>query len=201
LALKKIRHLPSGRCDLKKLLIVVALLLDLPRAGLSQAVPPVPRVALFGGFTRVFDRADPNSFYVGSFHFDGGQASAEVKLTRWAGIVGDYGWQWSLRDGQVTQRIALIGPQFSPHAIHHALIPLAHVLVGDVHGTIDYDNRTAPPAVSEGSVFATAVGGGLDIKLGRHFWFRAVQAEWLHADLSPDHHTTARISTGIVLRL
>jgi hypothetical protein len=186
---------------LKKPLLVVTLLLDLPMGGLSQALPLVSRVALSGGFTRVFDRADPNSFSAGSFHFDGFEASAEVKLTRWAAIVGDYGWQWSLRGGQVTQRIALIGPQFSPHAIHHALIPFAHVLVGQVHGTIDYENRTAPPAVSEGSVFATAVGGGLDIKLGGHFWFRAIQAEWLHADLSPDHHTTARISAGMALRL
>jgi len=186
---------------MKRLLLVVALLAGLPMAGLSQAVPLVPRVAVSGSFTRVFDRGDANSYSVGSFHFDGFEASGEVKVTRWVGVLGDYGWQWSLRDGQVLQRALLIGPQFSPHGvIHRGLIPFAHVLVGYVHGTIDWGGPVADD-VSEGSVFATAVGGGLDIKLGGHFWFRAIQADWLHADLSPDHHTTARISAGVALRL
>jgi hypothetical protein len=186
----------EGRCDLKNLLLVVALLLAWPTVGLSQAGQVIPRVALFGGFTRVFDKADPNSFSVGSFHFDGGEVSAEVRVSRCVGIVGGYGWQWSYRDGGVLQRLALIGPQFSPHAIHRGLIPFAHVLVGYMHGTIDWGDGEA----GEGSVFAAAVGGGLDIKMGRGFWFRAIQADWLHADLRPDHHTTARISAGIVLR-
>lgn len=184
---------------MKNLLLVVALLLAWPTVGLSQAGQVIPRVALFGGFTRVFDNGDPNSFSAGSFHFDGGEASAEVRVSRWAGVVGGYGLQWSNRDGQVLQRLFLIGPQFSPQAIHHGVIPFAHVLVGYVHGTFDWGGPVAD-GISEGSVFATAVGGGLDIKLGRGFWFRAIQADWLHADLSPDHHTTARISAGIVLR-
>jgi hypothetical protein len=186
---------------LKKLLFVAALFLGVPLAGLSQSAPTVPRVALFGGFTRVFDQADANSFSTGSFHFDGGEASAEVKFLPWAGIVGEYGVQWSLREGQDWQRIGLLGPQFSPRGVHHGFIPFAHVLVGHVDGTIDFDNRTSPPAVTEGSVFATAAGGGLDIKMGRGFWLRAIQADWLHGDLSPDHHLKARISTGFVLRL
>jgi len=185
---------------MKRLLLVVALLAGLPIAGLSQAAPLVPRVAVSGSFTRLFDQGDANSYSTGSFHFDGFEASGEVKVTRWTGLLADYGLQWSLRDGQVLQRVLLIGPQFSAHAIHRGLIPFAHVLVGHVHGTTDWGGPVADD-VSEGSVFATAVGGGLDIKVGGHFWFRAIQADWLHADLSPDHHTTARISAGIVLRL
>lgn len=193
---------PEGRCDLKNLLLVVALLLDWPTVGLSQAGQVIPRVALFGGFTSVFDKGDPKSYSVGSFNFDGGEASAEVRVSRYVGIVGGYGWHWSNRDGQVLQKLLLIGPQFSPHAIHHGLIPFAHVLFGHVHGTIDYYNPVgAPPSVTEGSVFATALGGGLDIKLGGHFWFRAIEADWLHGDLRPDHHATSRVSAGIVLRL
>ncbi len=59
---------------MKNLSLVVALLLAWPTVGLSQAGQVIPRVALFGGFTRVFDKVDPNSFSVGSFHFDGGQS-------------------------------------------------------------------------------------------------------------------------------
>jgi hypothetical protein len=65
----------GGRCDLKNLLLVVALLAVLlawPTLGLSQAGQVIPRVAPFGDFTRVSDKADPNSF--SSFHFDGGQS-------------------------------------------------------------------------------------------------------------------------------
>jgi hypothetical protein len=64
----------EGRCDLRNLLLVVALLPAWPTVGLSQAGQVVPTVALFGGFTGVFDKADPKSFSVGSFHFDGGQS-------------------------------------------------------------------------------------------------------------------------------
>jgi hypothetical protein len=103
---------------LKKLLLVVALLLAWPTVGLSQAGQVIPRVALFGGFTRVFDKADPNSFSVGSFHFDGGEASGEVRVSRWAGIVGDYGWQWSNRDGQAVAQASLL-----PTGAHSQSVP------------------------------------------------------------------------------
>jgi len=181
---------------LKNLLPVVALLLAWPTVGFSQAGEVIPRFALFGGFTRVFDQADPNSFPAGSFHFDGGEVSAEGKVSRWVGIVGGYGLQWNKQED--LQGLALVGPQFSPHAIHHGLIPFAHVLVGFAHGITDGTNGNGSSGVT--IVSAAAVGGGLDIKMGRGFWFRAIQADWLHADLSPDHHTTARISAGIVLR-
>jgi hypothetical protein len=75
----------------KEPLFVLVLLLGWPTGGLSQAVPYAPRVALFSGFTRVCAQADPNSYSVGSFHFDGFEASTEFKFTRWVGIVGDYG--------------------------------------------------------------------------------------------------------------
>ena len=51
----------GGRCELKNLLLVVALLLAWPTVGFGQAGQAVPRFALFGGFTTVFDQADPNS--------------------------------------------------------------------------------------------------------------------------------------------
>jgi hypothetical protein len=181
---------------MKNLSLVVALLLAWPTVGLSQAGQVIPRFALFGGFTRVFDQADPNSFPAGSFHFDGGEVSAEVKVSRWVGIGGGYGLQWSKQED--LQGLALMGPQFSPHAIHHGLIPFAHVLVGFAHGITDGTNGNGSSGVT--IVSAAAVGGGLDIKMGRGFWFRAIQADWLHADLRPDRHTTARISAGIVLR-
>jgi len=103
---------------LKNLLLVVALLLPWPTVGLSQAGQVIPRVALFGGFTRAFDKADPNSFSVGSFHFDGGEASGEVRVSRWAGIVGDYGWQWSNRDGQAVAPASLL-----PTGAHSQSVP------------------------------------------------------------------------------
>ena len=78
---------PAGRCNLKNLLLVVSLLLAWPTVGLSQDAQVIPRIALFGGFTRVFEKADPNSFSVGSFHFDGGQSVSTVpKYTVFGGF-------------------------------------------------------------------------------------------------------------------
>ena len=276
---------------MKNLLLVVALLLAWPTVGLSQAGQVIPRVALFGGFTRVFDKADPNSFSVGSFHFDGGEASAEVSVSRCVGIVGGYGWQMSNRDGQVVapaslfpidahsqsvpivgkytvfggfttvrnrfdygssgvpgfpavpgpvfylngweasierkfapwigivadvsqqlgtrsggqlgpeqenQVFVLFGPQFSLR-VAHWLIPFAHVLIGPSYGLADYLSQNTAGTVSS---FATAIGGGVDVKIFGPVWLRAAQVDYLHTsnDFGEDHSTQVRISVGIAFR-
>jgi len=53
---------------------------------------------------------------------------------------------------------------------------------------------------TSGNAFAAVIGGGVDIKLKGPIWLRAIQADYLHANLAPDHHNQARISTGIVFR-
>jgi hypothetical protein len=234
---------------LKNLLLVVALLLAWPIVGLSQAGQVIPTVAPFGGFTRAAEKADPNSFSVGSFHFDGGQgapivpkytvfggfttvrnrfdygssgvpgfptvpgpvfylngweASIERKFAPWIGIVADVSQQLGTRSGgqlgpeQENHVFVLFGPQFSLR-VAHWLIPFAHVLIGPSYGLTDYLSQNTAGTVSS---FATAIGGGVDVKIFGPVWLRAAQVDYLHTsnEFGEDHSTQMRVSAGIAFR-
>ena len=79
--------------------------------------------------------------------------------------------------------------------------------MGVVHGTdsVFVVGAACPPfcspLIGTGNAFATAVGGGLDVKALGPVWIRAFQVDYIHAELNPDHHTQARLSFGVVLRL
>jgi hypothetical protein len=80
--------------------------------------------------------------------------------------------------------------------------------VGVVHGTNQVNFLGAPctpitcpgPLLNFGTTFATAVGGGVDFKLAGPLWVRAIQVDYLHANLSPDHHTQVRVAAGLSFR-
>jgi len=201
---------------LEKLLLIVALLLDWPTAGLSQAgqsAPTVPNYTVFGGYTTVrnrFDYGPPGSVVPGpAFYVSGWEASIERKILPWVGIVADVSQQYGARSGgpfvglqQENQTFALFGPQFSLRA-GHSLIPFAHVLLGEGYGTVFLEYIYGPvPSTIKAFEFTTAVGGGADIKITGPVWLRAVQVEYLHAntDFNGDHATQMRISAGIAFR-
>jgi hypothetical protein len=48
------------------------------------------------------------------------------------------------------------------------------------------------------NVFATALGGGLDVKATDRISIRVVQADWLGTHYSDDLQSNVRVSTGIV---
>ena len=136
-----------------------------------------------------------------------GMARLEVKPLPFIGLVGDiskqYGSPLGIRENQTS---FLVGPQLSFPGIK-GVIPYAHAMAGFVHGTNELQisgcipEVTCPPnSLFTGNAFATAVGGGVDIKLKGPIWIRAVQVDWLRANLSPDHHTQVRLATGIVIR-
>jgi hypothetical protein len=165
----------------------------------------IPHVAIFGGYTYV--HASRNG--ATGFSLNGWDGSLEVKPASWLGFVGDVSRQYASPNGiRENQTSILFGPQISVPGIPR-VIPFAHAMAGVVHGT----NRalalgipcpsTGPCynySIATGTALATAVGGGVDIKLTGPVWIRAIQADWLHGNLSPDHHTQARLSTGIVIR-
>lgn len=175
--------------------------------GLPLALPAqiIPRVTLFGGYT--FVRAQANDGP--SFDLNGWDASLEGGVAPWLGMVADVSQQYgSLRGEQEKQITALFGPQINIHGIPHVM-PFAHALFGVVHGTNQFSitvpacvavvGVVCPPIVSHsaGNAFATAVGGGFDLKIFGPLWIRPIQADWLHGNLNPDHHTQLRLSAGI----
>jgi hypothetical protein len=202
----------GGRCDLKNLLLVVALLLAWPTVGLTQAGQVIPTYTVFGGFTTVRSRFDYGSSGVPGFptvpgpvfYLNGWEASIERKFAPWIGIVADVSQQLGTRSGghlgpeQENQVSVLFGPQFSLR-VAHWLIPFAHVLIGPSYGLADYLSLGTAGTVSS---FATAIGGGVDVKILGPVWLRAAQVDYLHSsnDFGEDHSMQVRISVGIAFR-
>jgi hypothetical protein len=178
----------------------------------GQSVPIIPKYTVFGGFTTVRNRFDYGSSGVPGFptvpgpvfYLNGWEASFERKLAPWIGIVADVSQQLGTRSGgqlgpeQENQVFVLFGPQFSLRGAHW-LIPFAHVLIGPSYGLADYLAQNTSGTVSS---FATAVGGGLDVKILGPVWLRAPQVDYLHTsnDFGKDHSTQVRISVGIAFR-
>jgi hypothetical protein len=187
------------RCEVKKMLAALFVLATLPMAAVAQIIP---KVTLFGGYTLVHNQ-QPNGGP--SFNVNGWDASAEIKPASWLGLVGDVSQQYGSVSGvKETQTSVLFGPQLTVPGIKKVK-PFVHILAGAVHGT----NSSIPLAILcpttgctgagiiLGTTFATAVGGGVDFKLAGPMWVRAIQVDYLHANLNPDHHTDVRVAAGI----
>jgi hypothetical protein len=183
--------------------LLLALLI--PGLPLDSSAQLIPHVAVFGGYTYVHAKYDNGP---GGFSLNGWDGSLEVKPLPLVGLVADVSRQYASPNGiRENQTSLLVGPQVSiPHIPR--VIPYAHVMAGIVHGTNNPGEIACPPlpgpcvltSSTTGNAFATAVGGGVDIKLAGPIWLRAVQVDWLHANLSPDHHTQVRLATGFVAR-
>jgi hypothetical protein len=202
-----------GAHALRKLICSAVLAACLPIAAAAQGT-----VTVFGGYTYLRAARDTGtqpcpsfgcSSPTGSFNLNGWDASLEGKSFLWLGWVADISQQYGSPGGiKEKQTSALFGPQINIPHIPRA-VPFVHALFGVVHGTnntfINAPTEPCPtsgcPAgafgISRGNAFATAVGGGVDIKLRGPIYLRAIQVDYLHADLSPDHHDQVRIAAGV----
>jgi outer membrane immunogenic protein len=81
--------------------------------------------------------------------------------------------------------------------------PFAQVLLGGAHasGSMAPGNSGIPGSPN---AFATAAGGGVDLRLSRHFAFRLIQADYYYTRLPNgvnDHQNNLRIGAGLLIRL
>jgi hypothetical protein len=188
---------------MRKWLFLAILIFALP---LDSAAQIIPHFAVFGGYTYAHNKYTSSN---AGFGLNGWDTSLEVKPLPFISVVGDlsnqYGSPNGIRENQTT---FMVGPQLSVPGIK-GVIPFAHALGGLAHGTnrvtslgvLCVPNVPCTSAViSTGTGFATAVGGGVDLKWKGPIWVRAVQIDWVHANLSPDHHAQFRLATCIVFR-
>jgi hypothetical protein len=177
----------------------------------NSAAQVIPHAALFGGYTWVHAKFN-NSSVLGpdaGFSLNGWDGSLELKPLPLVGFVADVSRQYASPGGyRENQTSLLFGPQVSIPGFKR-VIPYVHAMAGVIHGTNNIEpvycaqvlGVTCPPTrLLTGNAFATAVGGGVDFKLAGPIWIRAVQVDWLHADLNPDHHTQMRLASGLVPR-
>jgi hypothetical protein len=123
-------------------------------------------------------------------HASGWEMSGTVKAHKWLGITADFDGHYSSAAGTPIHRHSfLFGPEV---ALPGRISPFAHVLVGGVHESVGFGQT--------GNAFATAVGGGIDIKMGHRLSIRLIQADYFMTRFNAFDQNKYRISTGVVLR-
>lgn len=150
-----------------------------------------PRAEVFGGYAY----GGP-----GSHGWDG---SVAFNVNRWLGVVADFGGQYTGIDTpDSSERIRthsfLFGPRFSARGKH--VTPFAHALFGAAHN----DSRAREAGFDlhfTDDSFAYALGGGLDVRLGRRVALRAFQLDYLRTGFFAEPQHKGRLAFGLVLRL
>lgn len=197
------------------------------RAALFEASVPVsgglhygpPRIELFLGYSYL--RAVPSISADNRLAWlNGGSASIALNLNRHLGIVGDFGGfndteiklfgtnPSSVPDSSGTVYTYLFGPRLS-FRNDGRITPFAQVLFGGIHAsevTLSDCTGAACILLPSEDTFAMTAGGGLDVKVHRHFAIRVIQAEYLMTRF--ETRTTGdtarqndiRLSSGIVFR-
>ncbi len=179
-----------------------------------------PRAELFLGYSHfgtVSTDAVAGNRMVG---LNGGSASFAFNFNRYLGLVADIGGyddsQLQLTGNGANEPIVvnssgtaytyLFGPRLS-YRNSTRFTPFAQVLAGGVHAsdvTVSGCSGAECTPLPAQNAFAMTAGGGLDIRLTRHFSIRAVQAEYMMTRF-PDVTTGAsssqndlRLSSGLV---
>ena len=196
----------------------------MPESSMAAAMPYsrglnsyTPKVDIFLGYSYV--RAVP-TMAVGNrvVWMNGGSASIAYNFNRHWGIVADVGdytnsqiqftgaYNSTIDVNEANGGVLsyLFGPRLSFR--HERFTPFVQALFGGVHASeIDIANCTfSCILLPEENVFAMTAGGGLDVKVRRHFAIRIIQAEYMMTRFQNyDTGTTAmqndmRLSSGIV---
>jgi opacity protein-like surface antigen len=201
---------------MKKLLALFALLAVSAIPALAQERgQDRPLFEINGGYT--FQRWDtpPVAQPPSSFDFNGFNAGAAFHVTRWlagvADITGTYNTQGAAGSNAKTHIYSyLFGPRVYPLG-HHKLTPYVHGLVGVATYHIHVPSPDPTLVFDESNNdFSFAVGGGVDLSLGKRFAIRLGQFDYqqtrfLHNDavlsgVSPDNQNNFKFSTGLVIR-
>jgi hypothetical protein len=184
-----------------------------------------PRAELFVGYSYLRAMPAPS---VGNrlMWMNGGSTSLALNINRYLGVVGDFGAyrnsQMRFQGGYgstvdvdnpnvVLNNVGafsyLFGPRISFRS-HSRVTPFVQALFGGMHANevLLWNCIFSCTLLPSENTFAWAAGGGLDVRVRRHFAIRLIQAEYLMTRFQ-DYSTglTAsqndmRLSSGIVFR-
>ncbi len=199
---------------MRKLAFVLALgFLSVPASAQSD----YPRAELFGGFSfGSIEVQAPVSLTFGHEAAEGFQAAIAVNVNRTLGIVVDFGGLWGDHPtfqsgtsfGEGTFRVLHIfaGPRFTMRT--NRITVFVHALPGfaQQRETITTGSFFFPPTTttSTSNGFAMALGGGVDVNLGKRLAIRAVQIDYLPTRFSTPFFTNfrsnVRVGVGVVFK-
>ncbi|MEZ2346444.1 hypothetical protein [Terriglobus sp. RCC_193] len=142
----------------------------------------------------------------GSFWQQGGGVELSGEVWRGLGVTASV---TGARASNITSGVNLttittvFGPRYAWTTSSGKIALFGQGLIGEAHG-LDSVFPSPQGALSDYISFALQAGGGVDLRLSRHFAVRAVQADWLRTQF-PNAGTNVqnnlRISGGLVLRL
>jgi len=184
---------------MRKCIALLSLFAAIGLAPALRAQEEPSRIELYGGYDYI--RFNINSNVSGQppsqvFNGNGGSGDLEYNITNWFGVVGDVGGIWATNGSKYGAAIpCLFGPRVN--FLKGKVTPFAQVLLGGV--------VTSSGIQTSGwqSHFAMTTGGGIDVKISKHFSLRPAQAEYFLTKI-PDglnnRQNNFRYSAGVVLR-
>lgn len=189
----------------KSLLIFTGLCLSFLAAGTAHA-----QVQIFGGYSYVRPtvtfEVPAITCVIGSTcpptstthaNLNGWEASGTYNMFKVFGLTADFGGNYGTVQGSPLHLTTyLFGPQ-----VHFPgpVSPFAHVLVGGAHESVGGSNFVVGFVGSSGNAFATAVGGGIDIKTVPFISLRVIQIDYLVTRFGSRTQNQPRASAGIVI--
>ena len=186
---------------MRKLFFLIFVAVAIPWSTFAQE--STPKAEVFGGYS-YFRASDPETI-----NLHGWNGSITGNLTDWFGVVGDFsghygspsifGFGIPLTD--LNQHSFLFGPRISYRG-NDTVTPFGHFLIGVSRasaGTLRGIRGPFDVSLSE-TALATAVGGGVDIKVNDAFSVRAVQADYFMTRFLDERQDNLRLSFGVVFR-
>jgi hypothetical protein len=173
----------------------------------SLSLAAQDKLEVFGGYQYLHNgnitvngQSQPGS----SQGYNGWDASARYKLSKFLGVEGDFSGSYATVDNVSTHIYTYAGGPVISAPIS-SLKPFAHVLVGGTRLT----GSASGVSVSTNG-FTLMVGGGVDAKVNKLFSVRLAQVDWLYYHYSGFNiagvtspsfsgSNNVRIATGIVL--
>jgi hypothetical protein len=148
-----------------------------------------PRAEVFGGYS--YFRANPEEI-----NLNGWNASITGNLTDYFGIEADFSGHYKSlsRNVDINSHTFMAGPKLAYRM--EGIVPFAHFLIGASRsGTNSFGFGFSDYAL------ASAIGGGVDLKINKRFAIRAAQADYLMTRFNDERQNNFRFSAGIVIRL
>jgi len=203
---------------MKKLLALFALF---AACGISTFAQGTPVVEINGGYTFQKWYSPPVATPPDSLDFHGFNVGIGYNFKRWLAGVADISGTYNSQDATSLAPAShehiysyLFGPRLYPLG-HRKLTPYVHGLVGVASYNVEtpaaiIDGEPVPAFSQTDTDFSFALGGGLDLSLGKHFSIRLGQFDYqqtraLHSDavlsgVAPDNQNNFKYSAGIVIK-
>ncbi len=191
---------------MKPLRPLLLLLLFAARSA-AQSSEPAPSWELFGGYS--FQRSDVREYFKSTpiiytargryANLDGWEVSVTENINRWFGGTLDISGHYTNSTiGGVPNRNQIYSLLYGPRIVYRRRwgVPFAHALLGAA-----YSRAKVTPVGPKASdfAFATAIGGGFDLSIGRRVAIRVVQADYFRTNALGVRPNGYRASAGVVL--